>query len=292
MPTGEAGDPLGVDPSARGVLTHRRTIPAVSRDHFGGVTVVAEGPVGRLRLDRPDGRSVIDYPLLSGLIEAAAWFDARDDVRVVVVESAGKVFCSGFNAFDPGPIPLDGSVGAGVDIGRLAMNAVTAMRALTIARVHGRARGGGVVLALACDLQVVAADAVLSMPEAHMALPIPWATLPRLVRQIGPMRTRDLVLTAREFSGEDAGRWGLATQVVPAADLDAAVDSLAAAVVTTPQLVVDQVLAEVDRLAESVATTGDGTGDVERVLAAAADPGCQAARDAYMAGWAERQSTR
>src|SRR5690606_8531995 len=72
----------------------------VSRDHFAGVTVIADGPVGRLRLDRADGRSVIDYPLLTGLIDAGAWFDARDDVRVVVVESAGKVFCSGFNAFD------------------------------------------------------------------------------------------------------------------------------------------------------------------------------------------------
>lgn len=262
----------------------------MSRDHFGGVTAVADGPVGRLRLDRPDGRSVIDYPLLSGLIDAAAWFDARDDVRVVVVESAGKVFCSGFNAFDPGPIPLDGSVEASVDIGRLAMNAVAAMRALTIARVHRRARGGGVVLALACDLQVVAADAVLSMPEAHMAMPIPWATLPRLVRQIGPMRTRDLVLTAREFTGEEAGRWGLATQVVPEDQLDTAVDALAAAVVTTPQLVVDQVLAEIDRVAESIAATDDGTGDIRRMLDAAVDPGCQAARDVYMAGWARRQS--
>lgn len=263
----------------------------MSRDHFAGVTVIADGPVGRLRLDRADGRSVIDYPLLTGLIDAGAWFDARDDVRVVVVESAGKVFCSGFNAFDPGPIPLDGSVEASVDMGRIAMNAVTAMRALTIARVHGRARGGGVVLALACDLQVVATDAILSMPEAHLAMPIPWATLPRLVRQIGPMRTRDLVLTAREFSGEEAGRWGLATQVVPEDELDAAVDALAAAVVTTPQLVVDQVLAEVDRLAESIAATDDGDGDIERMLAAAADPGCQAARDVYLSGWADRRRT-
>ena len=261
------------------------------RDHFAGVTVVAEGPVGRLRLDRPDGRSVIDYPLLGGLVDAAAWFDARDDVRVVVVESAGKVFCSGFNAFDPGSIPLDGSAEASVDIGRRAMNAVTAMRALTIARVHRRARGGGVVLALACDLQVVAADAVLSMPEAHLAMPIPWATLPRLVRQIGPMRTKDLVLSAREFSGEQAGQWGLATTVVPADQLDAAIDDLASAVVTTPQLVVDQVLAEVDRLAEALAATDDdaGAGDIERMLAAAVDPGCQAARDVYLAGWRDRR---
>ena len=120
------------------------------------------------------------------------------------------------------------------------------------------------VLALACDLQVVAADAVLSMPEAHMGLPIPWGTLPRLVREIGPMRTKDLVLTAREFTGTQAAAWGLATEAVPEHELDAAVDRLAQGVVTTPRLVVEQVLAEVDRLAEAAASTADAAPDVER----------------------------
>jgi enoyl-CoA hydratase/carnithine racemase len=210
-----------------------------------------------------------------------------------VVESAGPVFCSGFNALDPGPLPLDGSFEAAMDVGRQAMNAVAAMRPLTIARVHGRARGGGVVLALACDLQVVLADAVLSLPEAHMALPIPWATLPRLVRQIGPMRTKDIVLTAREFTGAQAGRWGLATEVAASpAELDEIVDRLAAAVVTTPAWVVDQVLAEVARLAEAVGSTADGTPDVERARAAAEDEGCGVARDAYLEGWRVRQAER
>jgi enoyl-CoA hydratase/carnithine racemase len=261
----------------------------VGGDHFAGVTVSAEGPIGRLRIDREDGRAVIDYPLLGGLIAAAGWFDAQPDVRVVVVESAAKVFCSGFNVFGAGPVPGDGSAAAGVDIGRQAMNAVAAMRALTIARVHGRARGGGVVLALACDLQVVAADAVLSLPEAHMGMPIPWATLPRLVRQVGPMRTKDLVLTAREFTGEQAAAWGLATEAAAVDRLDEAVDRLAAAVITTPRLVVEQVLVEVDRLAEAAAATTDPRPDVERVLAAADDDGCRAARDVYLDGWRARR---
>src|SRR5690606_37518517 len=54
--------------------------PSVPSDHFAGVTVVAQGQVGRLRLDRPDGRSVLAYPLLGGLVDAARWFDERPDV--------------------------------------------------------------------------------------------------------------------------------------------------------------------------------------------------------------------
>lgn len=168
-------------------------------DHFAGVTVVAEGPVGRLRLDRPDGRSVLDHPLLGGLVDAARWLDARPDVRVVVVESAGKVFCSGFNVMAPGPLPL-----------------------------------------------------------------------------------------AREFTGEQAGRWGLVTEAVPAARLDATVEELAEAVVRSPRLVVEQVLAEVDRLAEAVGATSDGAADIERMTAAAADEGCRAARDTYLERWRDR----
>jgi enoyl-CoA hydratase/carnithine racemase len=103
------------------------------------------------------------------------------------------------------------------------------------------------------------------------------------------MRTKDVVLTAREFTGEQAGEWGLATEVVPAAELDSAVDRLAEAVVTTPRLVVAQVLAVVDRLAEAAASTADAGPDVERVLAARTDEGCRSARDAYLAGWRDRR---
>jgi enoyl-CoA hydratase/carnithine racemase len=261
----------------------------VGGDHFAGVSVSAGGPVGRLKIDREDGRAVIDYPLLGGLMAASGWFDAQPDVRVVVVESAAKVFCSGFNVLGAGAVPGDGSAETGLDIGRQAMNAVAAMRALTIARVHGRARGGGVVLALACDLQVVAADAVLSLPEAHMGIAIPWASLPRLVRQVGPMRTKDLVLSAREFTGEQAAAWGLATEAVPADRLDEAVDRLVAAVITTPRLVVEQVLAEVDRLAEDAAPTTDPCADIDRMLAAAEDQGCRDARAVYLESWRARR---
>jgi enoyl-CoA hydratase/carnithine racemase len=104
------------------------------------------------------------------------------------------------------------------------------------------------------------------------------------------MRTKDLVLTAREFTGEQAGEWGLATEVVPADELDTAVDRLAEAVVTTPRLVVEQVLAEVDRLAEAAASTADAAPDIERMLAAGQDEGCRSARDIYLAQWRDRRA--
>jgi enoyl-CoA hydratase/carnithine racemase len=244
---------------------------------FERIELTTTHAVGSLRLARPDRGNALDHRTLEELIAAAAWFDARSDVRVVIVASSGRSFCSGFDLEGPGPVSGDGGFAASVDLGRLAMNAITSMRAITVARVHGRASGGGVVLALACDLCVAAKDAEFSLPESHLGIPIPWATLPRLVRQIGPARTKELVLSSRPFSGADAAAYGLVTSAVPVSELDAAVDALVVGLARTPRLVAASVLAEIDRLAECIAATDDGTTDIANMTRAFADDECRAA---------------
>ncbi len=239
-----------------------------------GVRVEADGRVGRLTLCRPERRNALGYPQLQALVDAAAWFDARPDVGVVVVAGAGPSFCGGFDVRDPGP-PPPGGADAALDLGRVAMNAIGSMRAVTVARVQGAARGGGVVLTLSCDLAVAALDARLALPESHMGMPIPWATLPRLVRALGPMRAKELVLAAAELDGASAAAVGLVTRAVAAEALDAAVDDLVAALLASPNLVLHEVTAEIERLAEAVAPTSDGAGDVDRMKRAHRDPGCR-----------------
>ena len=103
------------------------------------------------------------------------------------------------------------------DLGRIMAEAVTDMRALTVVGVHGRCVGGGVVLAAACDLRVAADDAVFSIPEVELGIPLAWAGIPRLVREIGPALTKELVLTCRPFSPAEAAAFGFVNRVVPAA---------------------------------------------------------------------------
>lgn len=254
-----------------------------------GVRVEADGRLGRLTLSRPERRNALGYPQLQALVDAAAWFDARPDVGVVVVAGEGPSFCGGFDVRDPGPPPAGGADVA-LDLGRVAMNAVGSMRAVTVAKVHGTVKGGGVVLTLTCDLAVAALDARLSLPESHMGMPIPWATLPRLVRLLGPMRAKELVLAAVELGGFEAAEAGLVTRAVPAASLDGAVDTLVATLLASPNLVLHEVTAEIERLAEGMAPTTDGAGDVDRMKRAHRDPGCQAAGEAYLAAWASRRA--
>jgi enoyl-CoA hydratase/carnithine racemase len=104
----------------------------------------------------------------------------------------------------------------------------------TVARLHGHVIGGAFLLAAACDLRVASDDVSLSIPELAIGIPLTWAGLPRLVREIGLPRTRELVMTGRRIGGAEAQQWGLVHRLVAAHELDAAVDDLVAELLAQP----------------------------------------------------------
>ncbi|HYM14262.1 MAG TPA: enoyl-CoA hydratase/isomerase family protein, partial [Dehalococcoidia bacterium] len=83
----------------------------------------------------------------------------------------------------------------------------------TIGAINGLAIGGGVVLATCLDLRLAAASAWFSIPEVDVELPLTWGALPRLMRELGPARTKELVMTCDRFSSEEALRWGFVNRV-------------------------------------------------------------------------------
>jgi enoyl-CoA hydratase/carnithine racemase len=113
-------------------------------------------------------------------------------------------------------------------------DAVEGMRAITIAQVQGYAVGGGLVLMIACDLRVAAEDAVFSIPEVDLGIPLAWGGIPRLVREIGPAMTKELVMTCRRFTPAEAKALGVVNRVVPAKQLSSAVESLARDLLAKP----------------------------------------------------------
>src|SRR5690625_4485025 len=121
--------------------------------------VAADGARGSITLNRPDKLNPLGTATLDELVEAARWFDARPAVKVVVVAGSGRAFSAGadlaaFAAVADGAATMRESA----DAGRRMAEAIEAMRAVTIARLHGHCVGGGLVLAAACDLRVAAAD--------------------------------------------------------------------------------------------------------------------------------------
>ena len=195
----------------------------------GGVRYDATAGIARITIDREARRNALSWAIVRELRAAVARAKADADVRVVVLTGAGeRAFCAGAD--------LSGMAdGAGfVDLhdgrGELAelFRDLYALGKPTIARVRGFALAGGFGLALACDLVVAADDAVFGTPEVDVGLWPHMITVP-LIRAMAPKRALELMLTGRRVDAAEAERLGFVTRVVPAAELDAAVDELAAA---------------------------------------------------------------
>ncbi len=195
----------------------------------------ADGVVVHLVLDRPEKLNALDEETRRGLQEAVDELADRPDVRVVVLAGAGRAFSAGADLAERAPRAADAlSRRHASGAWQRLLERMERLPQVTVARLHGHVIGGGALLALACDLRVAADDLAFSIPEVAIGLPLTWAGLPRLVREIGLPRTRDLVLTGRRVGSEEAERWGLVQRVVPAADLDAAVDELVAGLLAQP----------------------------------------------------------
>jgi enoyl-CoA hydratase/carnithine racemase len=247
---------------------------------FDTIHVAAEGARGELVLDRPDKLNPLSPQTLREIARAARWFDEEQpDVRTVVVSGRGRAFSAGadLSSFGEG-----GVTHADADAGRLMTEAVEGMSAITIAKLHGWCVGGGLVLATACDLRVAADDARFSIPEVDLGLPLTWGAIPRLVREIGPAATKDLVITCRPFDAGEGLRLGFLARVVPVAELDATVDELAAAIAAKSRVAVQATKRHVNAVAAGMSQSDRSWADADGLVAAAADPESRAAALAYL----------
>ena len=248
---------------------------------FEGIEVTVEGRRGTLALDRPEKLNPLSPTVLREIAEAARRFDSdHPEVRSVVVSGRGSVFSAGadVSAFGTG----DAISREDADAGRLMAEALEAMSAITIAKIHGWCVGGGLVLAAACDLRVAAEDARFSIPEVDLGIPLAWGGIPRLVRAIGPAATKDLVITCRRFGADEALRLGLLNRVVAAAELDQAVEELAAQVAAKPRIAVRATKRHVNAVAAGMSQSDRSWSDADGLLAAFADSEARAAAAAYL----------
>lgn len=237
---------------------------------YDTITVSVDGEVGTLLLDNPSKLNPLSVACLLELTGAAHWFDSHDDVKAVIVRGNGRAFTAGADlaAFTGG----GGMDRAGADAGRVMAEAITAMQAVTVAAIHGHCVGGGVVLAAACDLRVAAEDARFVIPEVDLGIPLAWGGIPRLVREVGPAATRDLVMTCRPFGAAEAQALGFVNRVVPAADLEGAVEELARLLASKSAYTLRATLRAVDAAAEALVPTGGAWNDADSLAAARRDP--------------------
>ncbi|MFH9752520.1 enoyl-CoA hydratase/isomerase family protein [Streptomyces griseus] len=209
-----------------------------SDDRPATIRTWREGPVLYVELNAPESGNAVTEAMLDELLDVVVAPDP--EVRVLVLSGAGDDFCLGGDRTEFADWLAEDPGGRGIRVAgekaRRVCEAISGGRAVTIARVQGKAVGAGFALALACDLRVGAEDATFRLPELALGLPTAWGgLLPRLIHEVGAARVRELILTGRAFDAAEARELSVLQRVVPGAELDAAVAAWAKPVVRRPE---------------------------------------------------------
>jgi enoyl-CoA hydratase/carnithine racemase len=185
------------------------------------------GPVRHLFLNRPEKRNAFNGDLVLAVGRALKAAADEPSVRCVVVRGEGPMFSSGMD--------LSALAGVAANPESLrsfrrecleAFNAAEEMAKPVVCVIHGACIGGAMELALACDLRVMASDAIMGLPETRIGLIPDVGGSSRLPSIVGLGRAKELIMTGRLIDGEAAERIGLVNRVAPAAELEEAAQQL------------------------------------------------------------------
>lgn len=181
-----------------------------------------EGAVGWLVFNNPERRNAVSLEMWQAIGEVLADFESDAEIRAIVLTGAGdKAFASGADisqfekhrADAAGVQSYDKTSGA-------AMRRLKALDKPTLAMIRGYCIGGGLAIAMLCDLRICSADARFGIPAAKMGLGYRASSMKNLVDIVGAAYAREIMITARQFSPEEALRMGLVHRVVDVAELE------------------------------------------------------------------------
>lgn len=180
------------------------------------VRVERQGELAIWIVDRPQRRNAMDWATMQAFAQTVEEAVRDPELRVVILTGAAGAFLSGADLYEMAHYRTEAD---GYRLGQVMGEALRRLEEapwISIAAINGPARGGGVEVALACDLRVMAEDADLAFVQVTWALIPGWGGGQRLRRRVGPGRALELLLTARRISAEEAFRLGLVERIAPA----------------------------------------------------------------------------
>jgi len=250
------------------------------------VQFTREGDVGYLALNRPDRLNAMSFALLHDLVTATAEI-AASDLRSLIISGNGDAFSAGFDveAFESGILHESSPVVRyeAAELGGKMADAIENLPQVTVAAMHGHVVGGAVVLASACDLRVADSDTVFSIPEIDLGIPLTWGGLQRLVRDVGPTITKELVLTGRPFTAQEARTAGFLNAVTDPGGAMATAQELAEHIAAKPKYPVVTTKRHVAEIVSGDTSRDDAMG----LIAGLDDPESARARAAYLLGFTD-----
>src|SRR5229473_899539 len=189
-----------------------------------------DGPLARLRLNRPEVLNAANWAWVLDLVKATDYLTHSGETRVVIVSGEGSAFCSGLDVKElaQGHLPVEW-----FSAWERGITALANLQAITIAAIQGYCLGGGLQLAVACDLLVASTDAVLSIPAVKEGVVAALGPM-RLARLIGASRTKYLCLLGHRFNAHEGLAMGLIHEVVARDELAQHTLSLAEELLAIP----------------------------------------------------------
>ncbi len=208
------------------------------------ITLEQSGPIARITLNRPDAANGMNHTMTRELADAAKRCDT-DATKVVLLTGSGRFFCAGgdLKSFANAPNRGQHIKGVADDLHR-AISTFARMDAVLITAVNGTAAGAGFSIAVTGDIVLAAESATFTMAYTRVGLSPDGSSSYFLPRLIGITKTKELMLTNRTLSAQEASQWGLVTEVLPD----------------------DQVAARADELATQMASTASGSNGAIKAL--------------------------
>jgi len=189
-----------------------------------------EGPIGWMIFNNPERRNAVSLDMWRAIPDVLAAFEADPEVRVVVFTGAGdRAFVSGADISQFEAERSDATAEARYSKASAAANAAMAgLSKPSIAMIRGYCIGGGLAVALTCDLRICTEESRFAIPAARLGLGYGFAGVKALIDVVGPSIAKEILFTARQFSAEEALRVGLVNRVAPAGELEGLVRDYAA----------------------------------------------------------------
>jgi enoyl-CoA hydratase/carnithine racemase len=221
------------------------------------VKVEIEQGVAVVTLDRPEVMNALNARLREEIVRLARELDADTEVTAVVFTGAGdKAFCAGADLKERGRKTEQELYDERRFFRGRWVSVIAGMAKPTIAAINGYCMGGGLELALQCDIRVASDRATFALPEVTLGfLPGAGATQ-RLPRAIGLQKAKELILTGRRFDAREAESLGLVVRVVPHRELMAAALSVAGGIAANPRIAVIQAKLALNASQETLLAAG------------------------------------
>ncbi len=206
--------------------------------HTDKIIAKKDGAIGRITFNNPERRNAISLEMWQAMPVILEDLAADGAIRVIVVNGAGgKAFASGadISQFEK----QRSSKAAIAEYGAAVTRACTALSTVekpTIAMIEGYCIGGGLLVALCCDIRIASEDSRLGIPAARLGLGYKYDSVRPLVDLVGPTYAKEILFTARQFDADEARQMGLVNRVLPRAALAGYVEDYAATIAANAPL--------------------------------------------------------